>query len=322
MPPSPVKRIEVRPSERKITAGDSIRLDVLALDAEGKPLPDAVLWVRLLGGNGEGMLRPETGYLVASNVGKFPLALSAVVPGIAAVRGHDVGRVRRGRRSGGAGGPGAEGGDHRDRPVPRADGASILEGQRPDARSPCLAIERPQDRHGGPNMASSPAWRRASAKLTASADGASGTIEVTGRLRHHRASSRSPPTSPRLARATWCRSPSRRATPPGKPIAGLTPTWSFSPGDGQLDADGRFVAYRPGVYTITATLGHRARQHDRHGGRARRAALGDRRRAASAHRVRDVGSVDPSRTARSPTSARTGRRPGVRHRHQRSRPTR
>jgi hypothetical protein len=81
MPPSPVKRIEVRPTERTITAGDSIRLDVLALDAEGKPLPDAVLWVRLLGGNGEGMLRPETGYLVASNVGKFPLGLSAVVPG-------------------------------------------------------------------------------------------------------------------------------------------------------------------------------------------------------------------------------------------------
>ena len=81
MPASPVKRIEVRPSERTITAGDSVRLDVQALDAEGKPLPDAVLWVRLLGGSGEGMLRPETGYLVASNVGKFPLGLSAVVPG-------------------------------------------------------------------------------------------------------------------------------------------------------------------------------------------------------------------------------------------------
>jgi hypothetical protein len=44
----------------------------------------------------------------------------------------------------------------------------------------------------------------------------------------------------------------------GRPIAGLTPTWSFSPGDGQLDADGRFVAYRTGAYTVTATLGRHA----------------------------------------------------------------
>jgi hypothetical protein len=41
----------------------------------------------------------------------------------------------------------------------------------------------------------------------------------------------------------------------GKAIAGLTPTWSFAPGDGQLDADGRFVAYRPGRYVVTASFG-------------------------------------------------------------------
>ena len=44
----------------------------------------------------------------------------------------------------------------------------------------------------------------------------------------------------------------------GKAVANLAPTWSFSPGDGQLGADGRFVAYRPGAYTVTAMLGHRA----------------------------------------------------------------
>ena len=44
----------------------------------------------------------------------------------------------------------------------------------------------------------------------------------------------------------------------GKSVAGLTPTWSFSPGDGQLDPDGRFVAYRTGTYTVTATLGRQA----------------------------------------------------------------
>ena len=44
----------------------------------------------------------------------------------------------------------------------------------------------------------------------------------------------------------------------GHPVAGLRPTWSFAPGDGQLDADGRFVAYRPGTYTVTASLGRRS----------------------------------------------------------------
>lgn len=44
----------------------------------------------------------------------------------------------------------------------------------------------------------------------------------------------------------------------GNAIPGLTPAWSFSPGDGELDAEGRFVGYRTGTYTVTAQLGPRA----------------------------------------------------------------
>jgi hypothetical protein len=44
----------------------------------------------------------------------------------------------------------------------------------------------------------------------------------------------------------------------GKAITGLTPTWSFSPGEGQIDADGAFVGYEPGEYTITASFGARS----------------------------------------------------------------
>ena len=43
----------------------------------------------------------------------------------------------------------------------------------------------------------------------------------------------------------------------GATIAGLTPTWSFAPGQGQVDPDGAFVAYEPGTYTVTAQLGTR-----------------------------------------------------------------
>src|SRR5688572_2939987 len=81
MPPSPVARIEVLPSTRTIAAGDSVQLTVRALGTDGKPIPTAVLWVQLLGGGGQGMVRPGSFWLVASSVGKFPLGLSAVVPG-------------------------------------------------------------------------------------------------------------------------------------------------------------------------------------------------------------------------------------------------
>jgi hypothetical protein len=44
----------------------------------------------------------------------------------------------------------------------------------------------------------------------------------------------------------------------GKSIAGLTPTWSFSPGHGQMDDDGAFVGYEAGEYTVTASFGSRS----------------------------------------------------------------
>ena len=81
MPASPVARIEVQPATRTITAGDSMQLSVRAIGADGKAVPDAVVWVQLMGGSGEGTIRPENFRLIASSVGKFPVRLSAVVPG-------------------------------------------------------------------------------------------------------------------------------------------------------------------------------------------------------------------------------------------------
>ena len=44
----------------------------------------------------------------------------------------------------------------------------------------------------------------------------------------------------------------------GRAITGLTPTWSFAPGKGQIDADGAFVAYEAGTYVVTASYGARS----------------------------------------------------------------
>lgn len=43
----------------------------------------------------------------------------------------------------------------------------------------------------------------------------------------------------------------------GREIAGLTPVWSFNPGQGMIDADGAFVGYEAGEYTVTASFGNR-----------------------------------------------------------------
>jgi hypothetical protein len=44
----------------------------------------------------------------------------------------------------------------------------------------------------------------------------------------------------------------------GRDIAGLTPVWSFSPGQGMIDAEGSFVGYEPGSYTVSASFGNRS----------------------------------------------------------------
>jgi hypothetical protein len=41
----------------------------------------------------------------------------------------------------------------------------------------------------------------------------------------------------------------------GRPVAGVAPAWSMTPGEGMVDQDGAFVAYSAGTYTLTASVG-------------------------------------------------------------------
>jgi hypothetical protein len=50
----------------------------------------------------------------------------------------------------------------------------------------------------------------------------------------------------------------RARTASGADVTGLTPSWSFSPGQGMIDPDGAFVGYEARPYTITASLGGRS----------------------------------------------------------------
>ncbi len=256
MPPSPVKRIEVSPANRKITAGDSVQLTVRALGADGKAIPDAVLWVRLLGGGGEGSVRPGSFWLVASSVGKFPLGLSAVVPGTrpfvdsASVEFEGV--------------PG---------PAVRVEltpsTVTIVDGQ--SLPLGALAFSKANDRTPDRIVwkSSDPAIvavdeqgvitgrGRGSARVSATVAGASGGADVrvvSGNISKITLT----PSRPEVRQGDVVAFEADVRDAAGKSVVGLTPSWSFSPGDGQLGPDGRFVAYRPGVYLVTASVGRHA----------------------------------------------------------------
>lgn len=256
LPPSPVKRIELQPSVRTITAGDSLQLSLRALDESGTPVPNAVLSIRMRGGGGEGTVRPETFWLVASSVGKFPLTLVAIVPGTAPFVDTTTAEFH------GMPGPAV-------RVEVRPKAATIVTGQSlhiealPYSKANDRALDRVRWRSSDARVVTVDqdgvvtGVMPGRAQLTATASGASGTLEVRvapGNLTRVTLT----PTRPtvRQGDVVQFRVEARDAT--GKLIAGLTPTWSFAPGDGQLDADGVFVAYRRGTYTVNAALGSRS----------------------------------------------------------------
>src|SRR3954471_16619004 len=80
LPPSPIIRIEIAPRARTLVAGDSMRLQARALDANGQPVPGAVIHFTMRGGQMEGSI-DSTGFVVGSTIGKLPFNVTAVVPG-------------------------------------------------------------------------------------------------------------------------------------------------------------------------------------------------------------------------------------------------
>ena len=115
--------------------------------------------------------------------------------------------------------------------------------------------------------------------------------------------SRYRPRGSRRAPATWSSSRSRRAMRRARRSPGSRPPGRFSPGSGEIDADGAFVGYAPGEYFVTASFGATER---RGGGHARaRATCGARRGGRAGCRARrfTTEEVWVTRTASTPTSA-------------------
>ena len=253
LPASPVARIALSPAKLVVNASDSIKLTAAAFDAAGQPISNARL--RFSGAASNAGRIDTSGWVYARGTGKVTGAVISLMPGFKpVVRKFEVLMVP----------------DAPSRMTIAALPARLAVGQH--IRATADVYTGINDRRESDVVqwsSSAPAVARVdadgivtalkpgTATLTAADAPASATATVTVVAN----TIASVELSPRTQHARTGDVVRFGATPrdvAGKAIASLSPTWSFSPGRGQIDPDGAFVAYEPGTYVVTASFGTRA----------------------------------------------------------------
>ncbi len=248
LPPSPIARVVVTPAARTVPAGDSLELHADVLDSAGHAISDPI--VRYVARGGQGHV-DSTGRVVASAVGKLPLDVVALVPGTRPfIQSVEIDVVPA--------------------PASRIDVRTpihaLVVGQQ--LRLDAVAFSPANDPAREPVRWSSSAPRivrvnpgslvtgiaPGRAVLTATAGSAQTAITVRV-LSTPVTTLTLAPAAPEVRQGDVVHfSVTARNRARGL-MSGLTPTWLFAPGNGELDQDGSFVGYAPGEYTVTASLG-------------------------------------------------------------------
>jgi len=248
-----VARVEVTPARPEVAAGDSLQLSARALDAAGKPVPDATIVFKP-----EGLAAAQvdsTGLIRAGGVGEALVIVTAIAPGAKPIIQDVVVKLLPGPAKR------IEIGSHPVRLVPgqRLSLEARVRSAEGDVRSDTVrwASSSPAIARVGRSGVLE-ARRPGKATLTASVGSirASTSVEVASTAP---ASLAVEPANAKLRQGDVLRFRAVAKDRSGKTIAGVTPSWSFGPGQGEIDDDGTFVAYQPGSYTVTAALaGHSA----------------------------------------------------------------
>jgi hypothetical protein len=246
-------RIVVRPANAEIAVGDTVRLTAELRDRAGNVVPNARVVFRAGGGSFEGRV-DSTGLVVGGAPttipvtviglveGRRPLlerAFVRVVPGPAArvsllnapgrlVIGQTV-ALRARIQS-------AIGDERHDRPSWRSSAPTIV---RVDAGGIVTALAP-----GRATVTASVGDVRASIPVEV-VSGRVASVRVTASVREAR-------------EGDVIRFRASARTAGGTAIAGVSPTWSVSPGNGVIDETGAFVGYEPGEYTVVATFGNQS----------------------------------------------------------------
>ena len=249
----PIARIVVSPVQKLVAAGDTLRLTAEARDANGRVIPGVQFRFGQQGARFEGRLDPS-GLVTAGSTGILPGAVVAIQPGRQpVVERFEVRMVP---------GPAAS---INISPTP----ARLPRGQRLRLTAEVLSAigDRREDRvtwrssdaavvsvteHGVLS-----ANRAGRATITAQVGDVTATLPVQVLAAEVAALDVAPGvTYARTGDVIRFRANARDAD--GRAIEGLTPVWSIAPGNGVIDADGAFVGYEPGAYTVTASLGTRS----------------------------------------------------------------
>jgi hypothetical protein len=252
LPPAPVARVAIAPQPLEVVAGDTLRVRATAYDAAGKALTNARIRIVQAGAHFEGRV-DTTGLVTAGATGTLPIGVVVLMDGYKPhVQRYDVKMVP---------GPAA-------RVEIAAAPATLVAGQRQrlSARSRSARGDERQDRIGWASSAPRVATVREDgmvtavapgrAVITASAGGVKGTTEVRV-VANTIASITLTPARAEARTGDVLRFTAVAKDAAGRTIAGVTPTWSFSPGNGQIGADGAFVGNEAGEYVVTASFGAR-----------------------------------------------------------------
>ena len=252
-----IARVVVSPPNPTMVAGDTLRLTGQALDATGRPVPGAVVRFVAAGGRFEGTV-DTLGLVESGSTGTIPVMAVAFVPGPSPRPVTARVEVRM------VAGPAARialG----DRPTTLVAGQSFVLSGVPYSSANDKTDDVLAWRTSAPAVARVGADGRVvavapgTATITATAGRASATLSLTVVAANLSSFDLTPATtSARTGDVIRFDFVARNAA--GRPVADLSPTWSFAPGHGAIGQDGGFVGYEAGQYTVTAVLGNRVAQ--------------------------------------------------------------
>jgi hypothetical protein len=256
LPPSPISRIVVSPADPTMIAQDTLRLTAQAFDASGAPVRDVRF--RFVGSSGarfEGRV-DTTGLVRSGSTGTIPVTVVGLVPGTRPVT--QVVEVRM------LPGPAARI-DITAAPPRLVVGQQVILTGTAFSAAGDQRADRITWRSSAPNVARVSSDGRLTAvaagraTITAVAGPASATLPVMI-VANTITSLTVSPQSQAARTGDVLRFTVTPKNAAGQTLQGLTPTWTFSPGQGLIEQDGAFVGYEARPYTVMATIGNRVAQ--------------------------------------------------------------
>jgi hypothetical protein len=247
----PVARLRISPAVRTVSAGDSLRLVVDALDQAGNVITGARIRFAAQGGRFQGSV-DSLGWVRGGTPGTIPISVSAATAGGRPVAERVEVKI--------VAGPAA-------RITLAPNVTKLLAGQRLRVEATVLSAQGDARDDQVTWTSSNPAVARVSDGVVTA--NAAGSATITARAGAAQATL--PLQIVSNAGVTVALTPARSEARQGDvvrfeaavkdargtAIADLTPTWSFAPGHGAIDDEGAFVGNVPGKYVVTASFGTR-----------------------------------------------------------------